>query len=305
MKQVRDQLLESAGQFGRSALEAFLASEWRKSMQDAGTTLEHVAKAHLASSHPSLIVDGRSFDALLHAAGLPHARVPLDRVRTISAREAVTRCTQIMPSLAVLEKDLTLLIDVRNGVVHLGGQAEQASRDTLIPFLKACEALLSDIGEPSERVWGPYADMVKTRISDSAKEAEIRVADAMAAAKVLYESRFSDVEKSVRPAVIKAIEAGYTPQTYDEQLVDCPACSSAAFVSGSTDVQWEPDYEFDGIEAYVSGVSPLVTFYAGQLECRVCGLELDGEDELSAAGIEESWELENIDPADFADYDED
>jgi hypothetical protein len=31
----------------------------------------------------------------------------------------------------------------------------------------------------------------------------------------------------------------------------------------------------------------------------VCGLHLSGRDELRAAGLPESWEIEDVDPADF------
>lgn len=37
------------------------------------------------------------------------------------------------------------------------------------------------------------------------------------------------------------------------------------------------------------------------LECRACDLALDGEEELHAAGIPSSWQLDNrdVEPADF------
>jgi hypothetical protein len=36
-----------------------------------------------------------------------------------------------------------------------------------------------------------------------------------------------------------------------------------------------------------------------RLKCHVCGLHLSGRDELRAAGLPESWEIEDVDPADF------
>jgi hypothetical protein len=306
VKNVKNQLIESAQEFGRSALAAFLGSRWRQSLQDSGTTLEHLAKAFLSGKHPSLIVDGTSFDALLHAASLPHSRIPADRIRTVNAREAVSRCAQMVPSLNQLRDDLILLIDVRNGVVHLGDKDEAASKRTLVPFLKACETFLKEAGEPRDRFWGDaYSTMVMTRISDSVKEAEVRAADAIASAKAAFDSRFAGQDTAVKSAIIKAIEASYDAEKYDEQLVDCPACYSTAILHGSTDVRWEAEYDYDGHEAYAVGVAPIVTFYAGHLNCRVCGLELDAEDELAAADVELSWDLDDVDPQDWVPYDED
>jgi hypothetical protein len=62
-------------------------------------------------------------------------------------------------------------------------------------------------------------------------------------------------------------------------------------------VRWEEEYGDD--------YSFVATFVPGGLRCRACDLELDGEDELRAAGVESSWDVEDADPADFyeADWD--
>ncbi len=54
----------------------------------------------------------------------------------------------------------------------------------------------------------------------------------------------------------------------------------------------EVDYDRDGNP---ENAWPVLTFFAGGLECEVCGLELDGEEELQAAQLELSWQNEEVD----------
>jgi hypothetical protein len=42
-----------------------------------------------------------------------------------------------------------------------------------------------------------------------------------------------------------------------------------------------------------------VTIFPRRLECRACGLRLEGEVELAAADVPSSWKLEDVDPDDF------
>jgi hypothetical protein len=86
--------------FSRMALRDYLATDWTMFFVHSGTGLEQLAKAYLASFHPSLIADGKSFDSLLHACGRGgHARTPREAMRTIGAAEAISRCGQILPRL--------------------------------------------------------------------------------------------------------------------------------------------------------------------------------------------------------------
>jgi hypothetical protein len=76
--------------------------------------LELLAKARLAAIHPSLIID-KDFDSLLHAcaAGKHTKRLPW-QVKTVTATEALKRCTQLHPELLTFESRLKLLAEYRN-----------------------------------------------------------------------------------------------------------------------------------------------------------------------------------------------
>jgi hypothetical protein len=95
------------------------------------------------------------------------------------------------------------------------------------------------------------------------------------------------------------------PEKYEQDLYDCPACGTMALVHGSHDFDWEPDWEMgdDGLP-WSPGAALTVTFRPGTLECRACGLVLDGQDQLMAAEVPESWEIEDADPRDFNEPEE-
>jgi hypothetical protein len=60
----------------------------------------------------------------------------------------------------------------------------------------------------------------------------------------------------------------------------------------------EPDFDREG---NIEGVPAAVMIFPLELACSVCGLKLSGDDELQAAGVGRSWELEDVDPADIDD----
>jgi hypothetical protein len=104
------------------------------------------------------------------------------------------------------------------------------------------------------------------------------------------------MEPDMRRAVLSAIEGGYQLENWEQDLVDCPACGNPALASGTYEVNWDVDVDHDDFgQPFLVGAEPTVTFFAGHLECRACGLGLDGLEELRAAGLASSWEMEGID----------
>ncbi len=296
---MKDELYKSASEFGQSALRAYLDNNRRVFLLHAATALEQLLKAHLASKHPSLIA-APDFDSLLHACGMSaHAHRPPSLMKTISMKDALERSSQMIPPIGNLKVDLNLLVDVRNGVIHLGLVDEQSVKRVLLPFLKAIDHLLHQLQRDRLEFWRDMHDLATTRLSDSSKESEVRAVEVIASAKLEFDRRFGGMPGVLRDNILRTIENAYSPAKYEEQLVDCPACSRLALVSGTYKVDWEADWDYSEGEAWPVGVYPVVRFYPGHLGCRICGLELDGEDALQAAGIEASWELDNVDPKDF------
>ena len=133
---------------------------------------------------------------------------------------------------------------MRNGVVHAGLVDSTAHESVLDPFLRACDHLLAAMPEPGRGVfWGELEDLVDVRLSESARAAELLVAEAITAARLVFNERFSPLDGATRKAVLAWIRESYAPTKYEQTLITCPACSQDALVSGSYDVDWEPEWE--------------------------------------------------------------
>lgn len=299
--QLRDQLTESSSQFARSALQALADASHATFLLHAATALEHLAKAVLADRHPSLIVSARDFDSLLHACGQSaHARQPRSRMRTIGAQESVERVAHLVPRIGNLAEDLELLIRVRNGVVHLGELSATDTSDVLVAYLKASEELRDALDIERAEYWQGFASLVDSALKEHVTQARLRAETALAAARAEFERRFRDFDDVAREATLRAIEASYVlGSKYQEQLVDCPACGTQAYVYGSLKTDWEAEWDGDPEDPHPSHVHLTVTFIPSSLGCHACHLELHDEDELYAAGIDSSWELEDVDERDF------
>jgi hypothetical protein len=300
------QLRSSAAQFAQSGLRARLDREWAVHQLHIATALELLAKAKLASLHGSLIA-AKDFDSLLHLSGHPrHAKPPPDRVRTITITDALARVGQVVPPIENLRSELKYLADVRNGVVHAGHLNSEAQDRVLLPFITACDLLLGDMEASRDDFWGEYVDVVDTHRAESIKAAEVEAAEAITLARMAFAERFAELDEPTRKAILTSIVEGYAPEKYEQDLYDCPACGTPALVHGSHDVDWEPEWELDEEgQPWSPGASFVVTFRPGTLECRACGLVLDGQDQLTAAEVPESWEVQDADPRDFYEPDED
>lgn len=269
----------------------------------AATALEHLAKAVLAARHPSLIIAAEDFDSLLHACGEPSfARRPRAKIRTITAGKAIERAGRFVPAVDNLVGDLELLILVRNGVAHLGEASESDAEDVLVPYLKASEEFRGALDLDRAAYWGEFIDLVDSALKEHVQKARLRVETALAVARKEFEKRFGALDEATRQAVFRAIEASHRPAKYDEQLLECPACDTLALVSGSLSTDYDEDW--DHHEGVLLNVHLIVTFIPGYLSCSACDLELDGREELDAAGVGQSWVLDDVDEADFYDHDQ-
>ena len=266
----------------------------------SATALEHLAKAVLAARHPSLIAVASkdNFESLLVLVGETSVANPEAKVRTIGAREALYRAGRYAPECALLIDDLKLLILVRDGVVHLADASAASTEEVLVPYLKASEELRELLGIDRTAYWGGFVDLVDQALKENVEQARLRVEAALAVARSEFEQRFGQVTEEARKAMLAGIEASYSPmEKYEEQLVECPACGTQAVVLGTLHEEFDEDW--DHHEGVLLGVHLLVRFIPTSLLCHACRLRLTGRDEMDAAGVGESWYLEDVDPRDF------
>jgi len=294
---MRDNLISKSSQWAQRAIKSYLDTEHELFFVQAGVSFELLGKAFLAGIHPSLIVD-KDFDSLLQVCGAgTHSKRPPGNIRTIGARDVVARVSQVLPQLKSYEQQLGLLADLRNGAVHLGVTGSTTFTDAIGPFLQATQTLLESCGQPFDTYFGAYTEIARKLLDESSQEIERRVAVKLARAREAYKEKFGELETKTVQQISGVIFKTYDFYKYQDEPEDCPACSELGVSSGDYEVEWEyADWDDPTPE-------PKVTLFVNHFLCKVCGLTLEGREEIKAAGLREKMEIEDVDAADFFEPD--
>jgi hypothetical protein len=287
---------ESARDFAATALQAHHAREWRRVALDAGTALEHLAKACLANRSPALLSELRneaSFLDLLRLLGI-NVAVPEGRpLRTVGLRAALDRVKAFVTSRAA-EGDLRTLVDMRDGTVH-AAMADEVEERLVVAFAQHADALLADLGHDRAAFWGGQLGVVDALLADASDKIAHDVAVKIAAARAYFERRFANLpEESV--AYVIAMEEAPDDLEGDELSADCPACESRGLAKGRREVDWTPDEWEGGKATHHSG---MVFFWPSRFECDICHLRLESAAEIEAAGMERYWERDRENPREY------
>jgi hypothetical protein len=293
---MKDQLLKGSTDASGRALQHYVAGEYDQFLVHAAHAFELLCKARLAAIHPSLIID-KDFDSLLHvcAAGKHSKRKPWN-IKTITASDALTRCTQIVPPLGDFRDELKLLAEYRNSAVHLGTIVEDEQKKIVGAYIAGTSIITDEMGIARPDFFGEYAELVAKHLDKSLEDVSRTVEEKLVHAKAVFEQRFESLEKEQMEVVAKAIEASYSVSKYERILQECPACGYMGLISGDYDVEWQVDVDEDGYHSSY----PTVTMRAGDFVCSFCQLMLDGSAELKAAKLPTDIEIEDPDPNDFA-----
>lgn len=286
---IQERLFHSATTYSKRALEAFATGEIGDFVLFGGIAIEHAAKEGLVLANPVFIAPDRAF---LSAIALDAAKDDVDLlvagVRTVSGAEALVRRSQFEPHLKDRLDSAQEIISLRNGEAHLAIRDESQKQRIFVVFLRTIEALLQF--DP-EDFWSPHYDLVKATLDERAEAVERQVAGAMAAARIAVENRLAGLDVEFVKATIAVASSRLANRVDDDTalVIDCPVCEFPAEVSGETE-QTDVHIDDDGF-----AVAPLLTFYASGLRCEICGLALDGSEEIKASGLESYWENDTID----------
>jgi|ERR1700722_12454317 len=297
---MKDKLLKQSAGAAQRGIRHYLDEEYDQFLIHAAHSLELVGKARLATIHPSLIVD-RDFDSLLHvcAAG-KHAKRPPWNIKTITATEVLARCIQLHPGLRDFSGRLGLLAAYRNSAVHFGEIVAEEKEEIFNSFIAATSLITDEMGIKRTDFFGESAELVASRLDASLEKVNRDVAERLTRAVIMFKRRFSELDNAQLEVVLKSVEAGYPVDKYERRLIDCPACGKQGLISGTCDVDWQADIDYDGS---VSGAYAVVTMTASGFSCGFCGLTLDDAAELKAAGLSTTIDVDDADPEDF--YEED
>ncbi len=224
----------SAQEFALSALEAHHSGNHRRVPLFAGTAVEHLAKACLARRSPALLIDlrnGSSFNWLAALLSVEGGKVPAD-IRTVGLSEALKRVRLFVGSRAS-QDDLNALIDIRNGVVHAGEDAEVEER-ILTAFVQQADSLLEDLNRSREDFWGGQLPVVNALLADASNKLQHRVQVKLAAAEAMIERRYQTEGEAVLSALRAFSKSG--PRTAKQAFYNCPVCGSDGIATGSHNI---------------------------------------------------------------------
>jgi hypothetical protein len=288
-----DAFCGSARDFALSALEAHHAGNHRRVPLDAGTALEHLAKACLAQRSRALLAELKGDSAINSLIGLLRiegAAVPA-RIRTIGLSEALTRAGLFVRSKAAKD-DLQILTNMRNGIVHAAEDTEVEER-ILAAFAQQADAFLTELGRDREDFWSGQLAVVDALLKDASDKLAHRIEVRLAAAAAMLERRIATDGE----AVIRLLRATSktTPLTATQRLHECPVCDSFGIATGEHTIEWPLDWDEEAQVVHLPGE---VWFIAEAFHCRVCGLRLDSQAEIDAC-FDPVWEIED---ADWRDY---
>ena len=293
-------LTESARGFAARALTAYTGGDTAVILTYAGIALEHLSKAVLCNRDPAYLAELRNddFNSLLRLTGRSLSASPKP-LKTIGAGEALKRVERFV-KLTRLE-ELRSVVDARNGVLHVGTTDAVEHKPLLTAVLSAVIVLVEDLGiNPGEffdAQWSLAEGLLNNRKSDVDHE----VQRLMAAATKRYEQMLEGLSDQLRAEMITLRlripdppplqEANYRGQQ------TCPACANEAGLFGSVELREEVDWDVEGSSgpAYPAGVYLIARFSPDHFLCTVCGLELDGVEQLRVSALAEPYDLDDSD----------
>jgi hypothetical protein len=265
----------------------------------AALSLELLGKAALAKIHPSLIADPNNIDSMFAACGHPIST----KAKTIQARTVFERLKHVSKAFSSqAEKFCFEISERRNSELHSGelpftGMVQDS---WVISYWKVCKIIL----EAQSKDFNDWLGR------EEAKDVEDIISKRTTALKQTVLARINKCRKEINAKFPNKEElkemrkkgAIFFPSTFmplfgtstGDTLTGyfCPSCACLGALSGELwneeTIQTE-DNEFD---QYLITVV-LKTYTSLAFRCKVCGLKLDGLDEIKFAGIDEEFSEES------------
>jgi hypothetical protein len=283
---------DSARDFAKTALEAHRVRKHRRVALDAGTALEHLAKACLAARSPALLTElktEKNFPSLLRLLDIPGGKP--QQLRTVGLRDALDRVKTFVTS-TVLDADLRTLIDMRDGTVH-AAQDDEVEARLVVAFVQHADALLADLGHDRAAFWRMQLDVVDALLADASDKVAHRVKVKLAQSDAYFERQYGELA----PGMLDLIRRLAIPRHLNDNQArtECPVCDSYGVATGTRDVVRNHEL---GEDANPIGS---VWFTACEFACGVCGLQLDSAPEFTVARKQSRWEIEDADPREYLD----
>jgi hypothetical protein len=279
----------SARWHARQAVRGFVSEDENEQLQaatSAGTAVELLAKAYLASVNPALLAERGDPDTLIHLCGRGGKvkNGPL-AMKTIGAVETLRLVTRLHPQFSLFD-DQPPVLRARNSAIHMALVDVKDLRVAVVQMARMVENLLVALELDRDDFWGERAtQVVDSLLDEAARELERVVQAKIAVARGRLETLTADVPEAVAVAILAALsgKAG----TYGDYNVPqkCPVCGQQGWL-----VCYVEQEEIE-LEDESSALLPEEVAHPYIFQCPVCHLEL-AADELEEFDFPSSVSVE-------------
>lgn len=202
--------------------------------------LELLGRATLAKVHPALLADTQQGgDNILYAFGYGAAKNP----KSVPAKTVFSRCKEIVPNFTLQDFNICMgLIDRRNEELHAGEPVfeDLPTKLWLADYFRLCQLLLSSQKLALADLFGQEEasaaeEMIQVAEEQAIRKAKQAIAEANKRFLLLNEEEQREQKKI-------GGDLAYITRDSLGKLVECPACTAQAAVSGKQIRANEPDW---------------------------------------------------------------
>ena len=295
-------LFNKSRQFVGKSVEARNAGQLGECQLWAANALELLAKSTLAKIHPALVAAPQNDESLLAACGVA-AQSGFKNYRTISAKTAYTRIHRLSGSNSTFDHEFCSdIAERRSAELHSGETPylDMKLDDWLPQYWSICKVLLalqkktlsdwldSDEATMAEGVIHERITALQHAVEAKIKASRRRFEDQYPEGSIGRESLEKLEQRKAKEAPVLKFYLDDSAWAYPYKGVvgrgtikpeKCPACGCRG------ELAYKPIHD-DSIE-----LEPYQRFLVKPdqplgFRCETCGLQLDGTEELDAAGVE-------------------
>ena len=258
-----------------------------------GSAVELLAKAMLADVAPALLLDRQQDDimSVMLLAGVSHPKgdkLEALQVRSLSASQAIDRLKRLRLLNGWAESDKVVFL-VRNAATHMGLVSPETVQGALVVMVRFCDHAREYFGKDQEAWWGAAnVDIAAQMLADAEKRLTLLIGAKFSAARQVFARRRADLPAGLQDTILGAIaDARPSMEMELARRLPCPSCgySGWAVGFGRTDGVSEP-------ESFGMAVGTDMDVEAFQ--CHVCGLVLDGWQEVAEGGLPDVLHVESV-----------
>ena len=288
-------LLASARRHAARGMRARAAEEHDDAALQLGIMLEHLAKAYLADLHPTLLIEARvDLLSLLRLAGQGQRIKAGHVLKTVGMAGALERIGTIQAggtpgAGASFARRFDVVLHARNGVAHVGDDGG-ASDDVAQLAVRGAAEVLQMMGRSLGELFLNYTGAAEALLDEHGTKLQRLVTLRVAQAEHHYRQQWSDLTEEQRGIDLAVIDRMTTlgQEDDDGQLaVRCPACKRLGVLKGSPYLELEPDESRvdETGQLWVSSIAITVLLSVDSFRCPVCGLRLQGREQVEEAGL--------------------